>query len=126
MGPRTPEQRIAKYENRLFYTNSEAIPKVMIDQKALIMAIETAYFTAIYNVEVGVRTILNEEGVPLTSYARYQAFAKAIYHVTLICGGATLSNQAYIIKDRWVAENLTEAILIRILNEVFTIPPPAP
>lgn len=118
--------RLNKYENRLFYTESESIPKVMIAQKELIMAQQTFHFANIVAIDRRTKTVLDEEGLSTTQYPFYLAFARGVYSRVLRFSGNTLINAVNIWLERWVADGFTQAILERIRDVVFALQAPGP
>lgn len=118
--------RLNKYENRLFYTESESIPKVMIAQKELIMAQQTFHFANIVAIDRRTKTVLDEEGLSTTQYPFYLAFPRGVYSRVLRFSGNTLINAVNIWLECWVADGFTQAILERIRDVVFALQAPGP
>jgi hypothetical protein len=119
-------QRIAKYQARMFYENSKAIPVVMKEQKEQVMALVTQHFTNIYAFEQATKTILDEEGIDTGEYPAYLNFSRRIYTLKRSFSGESLINAVNVLLQEFVGRGFNQAILERIRDEVWTLPAPGP
>jgi len=80
-----------------------------------------------YQTEQLVKGVLASEGsVTAWDVGAYISFAAEILRIQRKHpGGAQLNSEVAILLARYKAEGLSEAVLIRCRNEVFTIPAPA-
>jgi hypothetical protein len=95
-------------------------------KKPAMVASITDRFAEMYQIEQLVKGVLaSEVAVTCISNAYYQAFAKEIYKVQRTHpGGAQLNGEVALLVAKWKGRGLTEAVLIRIRNECFSIPAP--
>ena len=80
----------------------------------------------LYQIEQLVKRILESEAaVTVIQVPFYHDFARDVYSNRLAHpGGVQLDNEVAVILGKWKARHLTEAVLIRIMTEVFSIPVP--
>ncbi len=117
---RPPDRRITKWD---FKVNPEIIKEHFANQKSLMRTYYQAAAEYFYDKEERTKAVLDNEGVLPSLYPMYYHFArevgKKIYYVGL--GGRTLTDEVSIIKSKWIARGLDDAILTRILMDVFGI-----
>jgi hypothetical protein len=118
--------RLGKYSDRLFYTGSLAIPKVVLDQKIRMLDLETTHFNNMVQFETATKTVLDEEGIDTMQYVGYLNFSRRCYALTQKFSGPTLINAVNIALTVFVARGFVQAILERIRDEVWTLPAPTP
>ena len=96
-------------------------------KKPQMVAAVTQRFSDLYHLEQQVKGVLASEGtVTVRDVPWYHDFAREIYgKQRSFPGGAQLNSEIAVILAKWKARGLTEAVLIRVRNECFSIPAPA-
>jgi hypothetical protein len=81
-----------------------------------------------YQTEQLVLAVLGSEpGIDTTQYAFYMSFAKSVLSMQgRIPGGAGLNNSVEHKRQYWIAKGLSDRVLARVRDEVFSIPAPEP
>lgn len=115
---RTSEQRIAAYLARM--VSSQIDPSL-----SAVAELQKANFTAYANEFVpkqeALRELLNALSVPTTDFFGYEAFNHEMYHLWKTAGGAAAVTTATILVAKYVGWGYTEAVLIQIANDLWTI-----
>lgn len=116
--------RISNYAEGV---NPTRLKEDLVALKPTMVANFTERTEYLYQVEQLVKGVLASEGaVTVLMNAGYQSFAKQIVRMQAKHpGGAQLDNDVAVKLAMWKARGYTEAILIRIRNEVFSIAAPA-
>jgi hypothetical protein len=115
--------RIEKYT---YGINPKRIEEDLTYKKPDMITQETAYFARFEEIEAHVRGILSGEKVYPSDYPKYQAFAKELFHLQRKFGGGEgVIAEAGLLVVKWKARSCVEAVLDKVRNEVFGIPPPA-
>jgi hypothetical protein len=118
-----PNQRLANY---IHGVNPERIKEDFVAKKPDMVSRMTQRINDLYQIEQVVKGVLaSEDAVTVIQVAYYHDFAREIYakqrtHI----GGAQLNNDVALLLAKWKGRGLTEAVLIRVRNEVFSIPAP--
>ena len=117
---------IRRLSNYTYGLQPERVRETLTAKKPEMVAKETEIFGRQVQVEELVIGVLaSEDAVTTISYPNYQAFAREIEAKQKnFPGGAGLNNEAAVLLAKWKARGLTEAVSIRIRNEVFSIPAP--
>jgi hypothetical protein len=119
-----PTKRIANYTYGL---NPDRIKEDLVAKKSQMVNSQSERVIRQYQVEELVKGVLASEGaVTSIQMAFYHDFAREVdakQHTH--SGGAQLNSEVALMLAKWKARGLTEAVLIRIRNEVFSIPAPA-
>ena len=117
-------KRLSNYEQGL---NPDHIKDVVTAKKTAMVAFETSTINEQTRVEDITHAVLASEGAVHTiQIPAYLAFSKEVMSLKArMTGGAPLNNEVAVILAKWKARNLTESILIKIRNQVFSIPAPA-
>lgn len=117
-------KRIASYT---YGVNPTRIEEDVIARKPSMVAQERVHFSRLYSIELRVKAVLaSEGGVTSTQLPYYMAYARQVYSTQgHLKGGAQLDSAIAVVLAAWKARGLTEAHLIRIRNEVFSIAAPA-
>jgi hypothetical protein len=121
---RDPIKRAANYT---YGVNPDRIKEDLVAKKPTMVTEATATATEQYRIEQLVLGVLASEGsVSAKDYGFYMVFAKQIMSKQAkLPGGAGLNAEVAIILAEWKARGLSEPVLIRVRNEVFSIPAPA-
>jgi hypothetical protein len=119
-----PNKRIANY---IYGENPDKIKETLVAKKPEMVAAMTQRINELYQYEQLVKGVLASEGaVTVIQVPFYHDFAREIYAKQRIHpGGAQLNNDVALMLAKWKGRGLTEAVLIRIRNECFSIPAPA-
>lgn len=118
-----PNQRLANY---IYGVNPERIREDLTAKKPNMVAAMTERITDLYRIEQVVKGVLaSEDAVSVIHVPYYHAFAREIYAKRRVhIGGAQLNNDVALLLAKWKGRGLTESVLIRIRDEVFSIPAP--
>ncbi len=123
MAVRNAYRRIQKWEANL---TGEALSEKVGRLKDMMKSQVEEMFPALVDMENGVKTVLDEEGVSTTQYPFYINFGRQCFKLAREFAGGTLINRVNIALQRWVADGFTQAILERIRDVVFTLAAPGP
>jgi hypothetical protein len=121
----TPEKQLANYVHGLDPTRiAEDIAHnrpAMIDRYA-------ARTIEMYDIEQRVKEVLaTEKGARTIQNPFYQAFARQVYAQRFVTsGGEELNAEVRTFIEVWTMRGLKESILVRIRDEIFSIPEPLP
>jgi hypothetical protein len=117
-------RRIANYTVKV---DGPHLKDVLVLKKPSMVSQESEIFADQERIENTVLGVLATEGTVVTiQYPNYHAFAKEIFaKQSRIPGGAGLNAEVAVMLAKWKARGLHEPVLIRIRNEVFSIPAPA-
>ena len=118
-----PNKRIANY---IYGMNIERIKEDLTAKRPDMIAAMTERINDLYQYEQLVKGVLaSEDAVTVIQVPFYHDFAREIYSKQQTHpGGAQLNNDVALLLAKWKGRGLTEAVLIRIRNEVFSIPAP--
>jgi hypothetical protein len=119
-----PNTRIANY---VYGMNVDRIKEDLVAKRPLMITNMTERINRQYQVEQLVKGVLASEGaVTAIQLPFYHAFAREVdAKQRTHPGGAQLNAEVALMLAKWKARGLTEAVLIRVRNEVFSIPAPA-
>jgi len=123
MPTRSAQDRINNYISGV---SPERTREDLIAKKPDMVAQEHAVFDQQWNIENEVKAVLaSEDAVTSIRVPMYMAFANELAREKAhFSGGAQLNNEAAVLLAKWKARGLNQAVLIRIRNEVFSIPAP--
>ena len=119
-----PNQRLANY---IYGMNIVRITEDLTAKRTDMITAMKQRINDLYQIEQVVKGVLaSEDAVTVIQVAYFHAFAREIYakqrtHI----GGAQLNNDVALLLAKWKGRGLNEAVLIRVRNEVFSIPAPA-
>lgn len=116
-------ERIANYTYRL---NPDRIRDALVVKKPAMVAGMRERITELYQIEQAVKAVLaSEPTVTAIQVFFYHACAREIYgKQRTYSGGEQLLHDVALILAKWQGRGLAEPVLIRIRNEVFSIPAP--
>jgi hypothetical protein len=116
-----------RLNNYTYGVNPDRIKEDLVAKKPVMVNKQSNSIDRQYQIEQLTLGVLASEGSANTSqYGMYMAFARQIYGLERrIPGGAGLNNEVAVKLAAWKARGYSEPILIRIRNEVFSIPAPA-
>ena len=118
-----PNQRFANY---VYGMNLARIMEDLTVKRPDMITAMKQRINDLYQIEQVVKGVLaSEDAATVIQVPFYHAFAREIYakqrtHI----GGAQLNNDVALLLAKWKGRGLTEAVLIRVRNEVFSIPAP--
>ena len=118
-----PAKRIAKYT---YGINPDRIKEDLVALKPQMVTNMTERTLRLYQVEELVKGVLASEGaVTSIQLPFYHAFAREVDAKQRVhAGGAQLNSEVALILAKWKARGLADAVLVRVRNEVFSIPAP--
>jgi len=80
-----------------------------------------------YQAESKARQTLNDCNVPTAMYGLYLNYARELYSLRRRFAGVSLTREANVLLDKWVARTLLREVLERIRDESFNVgPQPGP
>jgi hypothetical protein len=117
-------RRLANYTAAI---DPEHLKIVLTNKRQSMIAQESEIFAEQERIEDLVIGVLASEGAVVTiEYPNYHAFAREVAAKQAhFPGGAGLNSEVAVCLAKWKTRGLVEAVLIRIRNEVFSIPAPA-
>jgi hypothetical protein len=120
-----PDRRLTNYERGLDPTR---IAENLVHGRKAMIDRYVARTTEMYDIEQKVKEVLaTEKGARTIQNPFYQAFARQVYAQRFVTkGGEELNAEVRTFIDVWAARGLKESILVRIRDEVFSIPEPLP
>jgi len=118
-----PNKRLANY---IYGENPDRIKEDLVAKKPDMVAAMKQRINDLYQYEQLVKGVLaSEDAVTVIQVPFYHDFAREIYGKQRVHpGGAQLNNDVALLLAKWKGRGLTEAVLIRVRNEVFSIPAP--
>ncbi len=119
---RNAYRRIQKYEAKL---DPEIIKNRFVVQKAAMIDQEADIFAQIVAIEEAAKTILDNEGVPITLYPMYLSYVREVWRLQNNFGGEVLYDEVRIAEAKWVSRALSATVLERLRVDIFgiTLPP---
>ncbi len=104
--------------------NPERIKAITEEGKPVYYQHAQAAFIVQEQMELGVKQVLDTQGVAPKDVASYLNAGRQFWKATQTYSGETLAIKAGIILGRWAAEGLSQSVLEAIRTEVFHIPAP--
>jgi hypothetical protein len=110
------------------YTAGVIPQRIMEDiqrEKDSMVAQETQRFGDLYQIEQLVKGVLATEAASAIQSPFFQSFAREVYaKQRTFPGGAQLNGEVALLLAKWKGRGLTESILIKVRDAVFSIPAP--
>jgi hypothetical protein len=107
--------RIAHYNNRMLSTS---IDPTIATAAALAIAHYKSFMDDFYVKQNGLHAILDPAGVPLVTFAAYQAFNGRMYHFSKVTAGAALTAIAVGLVAEWSLANRLGAGSVATLKKI--------
>ncbi len=117
-------KRITKWTAK---TNPERVKSTLEELRTMMINNIQTTFPELVMLEAQVRQVLDGESLSLRDYPFYLAFAREVWSKERNgLSGGSLSREVAVLIQKWVGRGLSQTILERIRNEVFSIAPPGP
>lgn len=117
-----PNVRLANYIDGV---NPERIKTQLVALKPAMLVAQQAAQNALLDIYTRAQGVLaSEETVTVLKVAGYMFYCYEIFKLSNHHFGAQLINQVALILAKWHGRGYAEAVLIRLRNEVFSIPAP--
>ena len=121
--PIDPTKRVNNWNQKY---NLERVNAILTEKRPTMLQSMSAVAPLIAAMELQVKQVCDGAGVATIQYPFYLCFGREMWALTRKdISGESLAKEAKVLVDKWKARGLTEAVLIRIRNEVFSIPAPA-
>jgi hypothetical protein len=100
-----------------------AIAAALTIAKSVMVAQEEQRFSDLYQIEQLIKGVLATEVCTALQSPHYQAFGRKVYGCQLVHpGGSILNAEVALFLAQWKGRGLTESILIKVRDAVFSIP----
>ncbi len=117
-----PAQRIAKWNAKF---NTERIKGVLDDMRDRMYANVQAVFPMLCAMELQVKQVLDGQGVVITSYPFYLAFAREVWSLKRKeVSGESLAIEVATLLGKWVSRGYSQSVLEAIRTQVFDVSAP--
>jgi len=117
-----PTRRIAKYTSKLIPEN---VMQDIIAKKPAMVTEVSGHFIALADLWPRFQGVIGSEGaVVARRIGLYWSFCEKVYSCVRTLTGAQLTGQVAVHLATWKARNSEESVLIRLRNELFSIPAP--
>jgi hypothetical protein len=120
--PSDPTKRLNNYT---YGVNPMRIMEDVTAKKPSMVAQVTVRFADLYQIEQLVKGVLATEAASAIQSPFFQDFAREVYAKRrTFPGGAQLNGEIALLLAKWKGRGLTESILIKVRDAVFSIPAP--
>ena len=120
--PRSVDERIARYE---YGVNADRIKEDIVAHKPAMVDKAKTTFSNLAVLEDRVKGVLGGESVLTADYLKYHNFSRQVWKlVQRFGGGSAVIDETATLLAKWKARGCTEAVLIKIRDDVFAIPGP--
>jgi hypothetical protein len=117
-----PTKRIANWDAKY---STERIKATLDDKRPGMLASVTAIYPMIAAMELQVKQVCDGAGVPTIQYPFYLCFGRELWALSRKdISGESLAIEAATLIAKWVARDLTEAVLQAIRTDVFNVAAP--
>ncbi len=113
---KSAQERHAKWERRY---DPEHIAKTMTAEKPIMSMHAREKFEQLYELELGVKQVLNSLGVSVASVANYLCFGRQVWKADQTYDGELFELAAATYVNKWASRGLDIPVLDAIMKQVF-------